>query len=259
MSPLLLKICAAAALFAMLAVFELVTRLSDRAKIKSGEARDMRQDNTLLKRYNAVPLPRWRYWSEGILIIACGAAAVLAMSGVQKYQEYGAFYDDSWRMADVEDHMFYSAAGTEALQALYDADPEHFDFGQYKICLVKLGCPDCERVRETIDALDGSFYVVFSTSPVGKAVVERYGVTYVPSVVYSGMVLEMRTDGQSVPDDGSGQPSGPSGSGGVGGMVDDLIDGAQDGGGNGDAKDGPPDTKTGNEIWYREHGGEPSE
>ncbi len=262
MSPLLLKLCAALSLFTMLAVFELVTRLSDRAKIKSGEAEDMRKDNTMLKRYNAVPHPRWRYWSEGLLVIGCGIAAVLAMSSVSKYQAYGAFYDDSWRMPDVEEHMLYKADGTEALQALYDADPENFDFSGYKICLVKLGCPDCERVSETINALDDSFYVVFSTSPVGKAIVEQYGVTYVPSVLYSGTVLEMRTS-DAVPQAPAGGASGENpgtsgnagGTGDIDGMVGDLMDGLA-GEGDDTPKDGPPGTKSGDEIWYQEHGGD---
>ena len=49
-SPLLMKACASAALFLSLVVFETAARISDRAKIRSGQAEDMRKNNTLMKR-----------------------------------------------------------------------------------------------------------------------------------------------------------------------------------------------------------------
>lgn len=232
MSPLLIKACAAAALIAMFAVFEIVTRLSDRAKIKSGEAEDMRKNNTVLKKYNAVQLPRWRYWTEGLLIVACGAALIVLMASVQKYSKGGAFYDSSWRMAGVEKYMHFDAAGNQALQKIYDADPENFDFDAYRVCLVKLGCSDCDAAKDTINALDGTFYVLFTTSGVGKAFVDRYGITFVPSVIYNGTVIELRmggsgTDPNFVPDEFRGDPDG-HGSGDVQGILDDLMDGAEE-------------------------------
>lgn len=217
-SPLLIKACASAALFVSLVVFEVVTRISDHAKIRSGQAEDMRKNNTLMKRYNAVQLPRWRWWSEALLIIATGVMMLATMVSVNKYQAYGAFYDGSWRMPDVEEHMLFRSDGTEALQAIYDADPAGFDFDAYKVCLVRLGCEDCANVKETILALDDSFYVVFSRSDIGKRYAERYDVDYVPSVVYHGAVLEMRTNGNT---DGE-MPDAPD-TEDVPGMIDDLT------------------------------------
>lgn len=217
-SPLLMKTCASAALFLSLVVFETATRISDRAKIRSGQAEDMRKNNTLMKRYNAVQLPRWRWWSEALLIIATGAMMLATMISVNKYQTYGAFYDESWRMPDVEEHMLFRSDGTEALQDLYDADPAGFSFDDYKVCLVRLGCEDCEAVKETILALDDSFHVVFSKSDIGRRFAEHYEVDYVPSVIYHGTVLEMRTN-MDMPDEDTGAPDTSD----VPGMIDDLT------------------------------------
>lgn len=218
MSPMQLKGCIAAALFAMLIVFESVSRVSDIRKIRSGQSEDLRKDDTLLKKHNMVQHSRFRIWSEGLLIIAAGLSIIIWVAAMQDYQAYGAFYDSAWRMPDVEDHFMFRSDDTERLQKEYDADPKGFDFEARNAILVKLGCEDCENAEEALKALyeTGGYDVIFSNSDIGKAYVEHFGITFVPSVTYSGSVIELRT-GSSQYDDG--EPVGDS-------EVDGILDGA---------------------------------
>ena len=218
MSPMQLKMCAAAALFGMLAVFEIVSRARDAALVKSGRAEDLRKDDTVLKKHNMVQHSKGRIWAEGILIIATGIAVVVWVAAMLQYQSYGAFYDGSWRVPDVEDHFHFRTDDTERLQAEYDKDPENFDFSARSAIVVKLGCQDCEAVYETLDALyaAGVYDIVFSNSDIGKKYVEYFDITYVPSVTYGGNVIELRT-GDAAYDDG--EPVG-------GTAVDDIQDAA---------------------------------
>lgn len=198
LSPMQVKLYLTLALIAALAVFELVTRLDDRRKIRSGEVEDQRKNDTLLVKHNAVPYPKWRIWSEGLLIIATGAAVAITMFSVIRYQEYGAFYDASWRSPEVEKHFLFSSKANQDLESQWLRDPENFPWNDQRICLVKLGCEDCERIESAIRQLESEGYaLVFSTSALGREIVSRYDVTYVPSVILNGMVIQLRS-GDSV-------------------------------------------------------------
>lgn len=240
MSSMQLKGCAAAALFTMLLIFEVVTRLSDRHKIKTGQVKDLREGDTFLKKHNPVQQSRARIWCEGLLIIAAGLACVLWFSAMRDYQRHGAFYDQSWRVPGVEGHFHFTTADTDRLQAEYDADPEGFDFTYRNAILVKLGCEDCEAVMDSLEALyaTGGYDVIFSNSEIGKAYVDAYGVTFVPSVIYSGTVIELR-GGSSAYDDGTPV-------GGTGGMAGELEDWLK---GSGAYDDGPGTTAGENAGW----------
>ena len=207
MSPFQVKCALLISLAAALAVFELVTRLSDRQKLKSGEVEDLRKDDTLLVKHNAVQHSKARFWTEGLLIIATGIALAVAMMSMIDYQDHGAFYDNSWRDPDVENHFYFSSKDNQTLEAIWAKDPENFDWNAYKVCLVRLGCDDCERVAETISNLASNGYVtVFSRSDLGKAYVERYGITYVPSVILSGNIIQLRSGDSTLPQDNDGIP-----------------------------------------------------
>lgn len=225
MSPFQLKCAILISLAAALAVFELVTRLSDRQKIKSGEVEDMRKDDTLLVKHNAVQHSKARFWTEGILIIATGVALAFAMMAMIDYQDHGAFYDSSWRDPDVESHFYFSAKANQELEAQYLKDPENFDWSATRICLVKLGCEDCERVHEAISNLAGQGYAtIFSTSDLGKAYVEKYNISYVPSVITNGMVIQLRSGDSQIPVyDNDGIPEDHNYGSEARDMVDDLI------------------------------------
>lgn len=255
MSPMQLKMCIAAALFGMLVVFEIVSRLRDAALVKSGQAEDLRKDDTVMTKHNMVRHSRKRIWCEGLLIIATGIAVIVWVAAMMQYRSYGAFYDGAWRMPDVEGHFHFTADDTERLQAEYDEDPENFDFDARSAIVIKLGCQDCENVYETLDALyaTGVYDIVFSNSDIGKKYVEYFGITFVPSITYGGNVIELRT-GDAQYDDGEPMD---------GGTVGDILDAADklqewmdtpayDNGGTG--------TKTGdNGLWEQqqsESGGE---
>lgn len=194
LSPLQIKYYLSAAVFAMLVVFELVTRLDNRRKIRSGECEDMRRHNTKLVKYNAVPLPKWRIWTEGLLIIAAGVLMALTIKSMRDYYVYGAFYDSAWRDPDVEDHLIFDSMEGRHLEDFWKLDPENYDWTGNRVVLVKLGCEDCERVAGTINALaDQGYTIVFSRSPLGQAYVEKYGINYVPSVIMGGLVVQLRS------------------------------------------------------------------
>lgn len=232
MSPMQLKGCAAAALFVMLLVFELASRAHDRALVKSGQAEDLRKGDTALKKHNMVQRSKARVWSEGLLIIATGAAILLWVAAMVDYQDHGAFYDEAWRMPGVEDHFHFTTDDTERLQALYDADPEGFDFTAGDAIVVKLGCQDCEDVYDTLDALyaTGGYSVIFSNSDVGRAYVEHFGITYVPSVVYAGNVVELRTGNAQY---GDGEPVDGFDAGEASDRLKEWLESQPEGGGAG--------------------------
>lgn len=209
LSPLQVKYYIAAALFAALLVFELVTRLSDRYKIKTGQAEDLRKNDTKLVKHNAVQQTKSRVWAEGLLIIAAGISMIVAMTSMLEYQKYGAFYDSSWRSPDVENYFEFDAGPGRELEARWKADPDNFDWNNLKICLVKLGCDDCHRVAETIHGLEAEGYVsVFSRSELGQAVMDRYSVDYVPTVILNGMTVQLRSGDSALPGDNAPQDHG---------------------------------------------------
>lgn len=233
LSPLQLKLYITLALIAALAVFELVTRMDDRRKIASGQARDQREKDTLFVKHNAVPYPKWRIWSEGLLIVAAGAMVAVTMFSVMEYQKYGAFYDASWRSPEVEDHFLFESGANQDLEARWLSDPEDFDWNSTRLCFVKLGCEDCERVEQAIHDLEADGYaVVFSTSEFGKAAVEKYGITYVPSVVMNGLVVQLRSGGSMVQGPGAGASDGQ--------QAQDILDGLMSGGLATDGNGGDP-------------------
>lgn len=242
MSPMQLKMCAAAALFAMLVVFEAVSRARDAALVKSGQAEDLRKGDTVLKKHNMVAHSKPRIWCEGLLIIAAGIAIVVWVAAMLQYRSYGAFYDDAWRMPEVESHFHFRADDTERLQAEYDKDPENFDFSARSAIVVKLGCQDCEDAYEALDALyaTGEYDLVFSNSDVGKKYVEHFDITYVPSVTYGGHVIELRT-GEAQYDDGE-----PVGDGASAGDIKDAADRLKDWMNGYPMEEGDVGTKTGN-------------
>lgn len=233
LSPLQIKLYAVLALIAALAVFEAVTRLDDRRRIRSGEVSDQRGKDTLLVKHNAVPYPKWRIWSEGLLIIATGAMVAVTMFSVMEYQKYGAFYDASWRSPEVEDHFLFDSSANQDLEARWLSDPDGFAWNDLRICLVKLGCEDCERVAQAIHELEADGYsVVFSTSEFGRAAVEKYGVTYVPSVILNGMVVQLRSGESMVEQDPAGKSDGQ--------QAEDILDGLMSGGLAADENGGDP-------------------
>lgn len=226
LSPLQLKLYIALALMISLIAYEAVTRLDDRRKIKAGLAEDLRKDDTLLVKHNAVQQPKWRFWSEGLLIIATGIAIAVAMASLMDYQRHGAFYDASWRDPAVESHFEFDATANQDIEAAWRADPENFDWAAQRLCVVKLGCDDCERVAQTIHQLESDGYVtVFSRSDFGKAAVEKYGITYVPSVVMNGLVIQLRSGDSMV------ETEPPADRKTDGEIAQDILDGLmQDGG-----------------------------
>ncbi len=149
------------------------------------------------------PTPLWVTRTTFVLV-AVLAVLVLAWAGVRNwYQEYGAFYDEAWREPGVEKYFNIKSDDTEALQAIYDADPEGFEYDNYRVVLVRLGCEDCEKVMPTIEALDAlpEYYIVFSRSDIGKTFIEHYGLDFIPTVMYSGTAIELRTSVQQNEDD----------------------------------------------------------
>ena len=215
MSPVQIAMCAAAALTAMAILVHVLYWLSDRAALKSGNAAEPEKPEGVpfLKR-NAVVHTKGRILLEGCLMIAAGVAIVAWMGLASHWAKYGAFYDNAWRDPSAADHFIWTNEDTEALQKLYDADPEGFDFDARKAIIVTLGCPDCENAKDAITALQatGDYYVVFSASRIGRAYMEHYDISWVPSVTYSGLVIELR--GTRLPD--------PEPSAGI--DIDRLID-----------------------------------
>lgn len=225
LSPLQIKLYATLALAAALIVFEFVTRMDDRQKIKSGEVKDQREHDTLLVKHNAVPYTKGRIWAEGLLIVATGIMVAVTAMSVIEYQKYGAFYDASWRSPDVEQHFLFDSKSNQDLEAQWLSDPENFPWAEARICFVKLGCEDCERVEQAIHDLEAEGYaVVFSTSEFGRAAVEKYGVTYVPSVVVNGFVVQLRPG--AGPDQNTDQDAGTKSDGAqTQEILDDLMSG----------------------------------
>lgn len=223
LSPLQVKYYLAIAVFAALLVFELVTRLDDRHKIRSGLAEDLRKSDRGAMKHNAVQYPKWRIWTEGLLIIAAGLCMVLAMWSMSEYDRYGAFYDASWRDPSVEDHFEFESAGNKVLEAAWKADPDAYDWAGTRVVLVKLGCEDCEHVAETIHQLEADGYVtVFSRSELGQAYAEKYGISYVPSAIVGNMVVQLRSGASIIPgDDGFDQDAGKT----DGEIARDILDG----------------------------------
>ncbi len=146
------------------------------------------------------PVPKW-VPRTSLALLALVAVLVAAWCGVRSwYQKYGAFYDEAWREPGVEKYFSVTTEDTEALQAIYDSNPEGFEFDRYRVVLFRMGCEDCQKVLPTIQAFDQmpEYYVVFSRSPIGQAFIEHYDINYVPTVMYSGTEIQLRS---SVSDD----------------------------------------------------------
>lgn len=211
MSPLQIKFCAAAALSAALVVLCLARRR---------------------------PVSRSGTWARVLVAVAVVASWALCAGSFMDYKNHGAFYDESWRDPNVESHFMFTTADTEALGKAYAAGPDSFDFESVNVLLVKLGCSDCEAAEDALLALyrTGGYAVVFSNSDVGRAYVDYYGVSYVPSVVYAGTVIELRS-GSAAYGDGSLLPD-------VGSMTDALMDG-----GSPDVSSGPGTKAESDRLW----------
>lgn len=171
------------ALVAALVIFEALTRLYDKYRIDKGIEEDRSKNNTFLTKYHKVPHSVPRILAEGFLFIGAGVMMIMVYAAHMDYERHGAYYDGSWREPGVESHFYFTNDDTEFLSGLYRSNPDGFVPGNYKVCLVKLGCKDCEDLKDVINALPDDVYVVFCTSDVGRLYVEEYGVNYVPCVI----------------------------------------------------------------------------
>lgn len=222
MSPLQWYIGITTALFVTLVVYEIGIRWYDRYRIKNGIEEDRSKDNTFNVKYHKIPRSNFRILFEGILIIITGVMMLLSYFKMTEYQKYGAFYDTSWRAKEVEDHFIFTTEDTEFLQDIYNADPENFDYAKYAICLVRIGCADCEKVQDVIKELDNeNLYIIHSRSDIGKRYVERYGVQYVPSVIVDDTVIPLYSSE-------SYQPQNTTSDTGTDNIVNDVEDMADD-------------------------------
>lgn len=125
-----------------------------------------------------------------LVFVAFGASLFLTGYKAKLYYDYGAFYDDSYTKADVENHLgYFKSEDTEFLQSVYDKDPENFDFDAYPVIIIRYGCKDCEDDYDLVMANDERFYIIFSRSDIGKRYVEKYGVIRVPCFIKNGQIL----------------------------------------------------------------------
>lgn len=136
---------------------------------------------------------------SGICLAAL--AVCLAGTGITacRYGSYGAFYDDSWKEPDVESHFLFRSDDTEALQAIYDSDPDGFRPALYDVLIVRLGCEDCEAQAGRVLAAKDEIaerkgrpaYIIFSRSEIGRLYVDEYGVSEVPVAIVGGALIRL--------------------------------------------------------------------
>ena len=200
LSPLLWQIGIILALVVTLVLFEIFIHWYDNYRIKNGIEEDRSLKNTFSVRYHKVPHSTFRILFEGGLFLAIGVMCLFCYSKFSEYKQYGAFYDNSWKMQDVESHFLYESTDTEFLNELYLSNPDTFDPTAYNVCLIKFGCKECEEMKEYIDAINTeNIYLVYSRSDVGKFYVDHYGIQYVPCVVFDGSVIPLYTPDSFTP------------------------------------------------------------
>lgn len=189
MSPLLLYMGILLALITTTIIFHIGMALSDRYKLKHGLVEDMSKNNTFLVKYHKVPRSTFRIIAGNLLLIITGIMLILTVNKMMKYDEYGAFFDDSWRRKDVEEHFVFTVEDDDKLLELYESNPENFNFECWKVVMVRFGCPDCENLVDTIKKYqDNDYMIIFSRSDIGQKFMEYYDIDYVPSVITDGKV-----------------------------------------------------------------------
>ena len=129
-----------------------------------------------------------------IICLSLFIASMLATTGVViYYNNHGAFYDDAWRDAKVDEHFIWDTKDTEFLQSVYDSDPEAFRPELYNVILVRLGCKDCENIKDILLSAkdEGEIYIIFSRSEIGKVYVEYYNITHVPCAILDNVYVPL--------------------------------------------------------------------
>lgn len=218
MSPLQRLMIISTSLFITILVFEIITKAYDAYRIKHGLAEDQSLKNTRWVKYYKIQRSAFRYIFECSLIILTGVLIVITMMKMRTYNNYGAFYDESWRVPEIEQYLDFPAADTEELNEIYTKDPANFDFDAYKICLVKLGCDDCIKIKDEILALqEYDIKLVFSTSTVGKAYVAEYNINFVPCIIENNVVTNLYQKSEYIPPSQSDIPD-------INNMADSLLD-----------------------------------
>lgn len=173
MSPLLLYMGILLALITTTIIFHIGMALSDRYKLKHGLVEDMSKNNTFLVKYHKVPRSTFRIIAGNLLLIITGIMLILTVNKMMKYDEYGAFFDDSWRRKDVEEHFVFTVEDDDKLLELYESNPENFNFECWKVVMVRFGCPDCENLVDTIKKYqDNDYMIIFSRSDIGQKFME---------------------------------------------------------------------------------------
>lgn len=194
MSPLLLFIGITLALIVATVIFHIGMHLSDNYKIKHGIVEDMSLKNTFTIKYHRVPHTVPRILIGNALLIATGIMVILTCMKLTNYGSYGAFYDDSWKIKDVEDHFYFLRDDDDKLLEIYNSDPTNFNFETWNVVIVRFGCQECEAMAETIKSYDNEgFYVIFSRSEIGKKFKEHYDINYVPCIISEGQVQYLKT------------------------------------------------------------------
>lgn len=199
MSPLLLCMGILLALMTTTFVFHVGMILSDRYKLKHGLAEDMSKNNTFLVKYYKIPRSTFRIITGNLLLISTGIMLIFTVNKMMTYGEHGAFFDDSWRRKDVEEHFVFTVEGDDKLSELYKSDPENFNFECWKVVMVRFGCPDCEKLAGTIKQYqDAGYMVIFSRSEIGQKFMDYYKIDYVPSVITDGEVNNLKINDTQV-------------------------------------------------------------
>lgn len=195
MSPLLLFMGIFLALTTTTIIFHVGMSLSDRYKIKHGLAEDMSKHNTFLVKYHKIPRTTFRIITGNLLLMATGVMLILTINKMIDYDDHGAFYDDSWRRKDVEEHFVFTVEDDDKLTELYESNPDEFNFECWKIVMVRFGCPDCEKQFDKIkEYQDAGYMVIFSRSKIGQKFMEYYNIDYVPSVITDGQLSYLSTN-----------------------------------------------------------------
>lgn len=192
LSPLQWCIGITIALFVTLILFEIFIHWYDNYRIKHGIEEDRSKNNTFSIRYHKIPHSTFRILFEGLLILATGIMCIVCYTKYTNYEKYGAMYDSSWKMVDVEEHFMFESFESELLYDIYKKDPENFKPGDYNVLIVKYGCKECENLQDTINQINiDDIYLIYSRSEIGKIYVDHYGIDYVPCVIAEGSVIPL--------------------------------------------------------------------
>ena len=156
--------------------------------------RQMTLKNNKMVRYYKRQRSYGRIIFQNVAFICLAVVLIIMTKRMMTYQSYGAFYDDSWKQPDVEEHFMFDSSDSEDLLDIYNKDPDNFEFDKYNIVMIRFGCPDCEQNKELIKKYDTNkdYYVIFSRSEIGKKYVEHYKINYVPCMIISGNVEHLK-------------------------------------------------------------------